>query len=393
VFFQLSRTLMKTLFIDSSSELESLCAELAHHPFVTVDTEFVRERTYYPQLALIQLGNPEIIACVDPLAIDDLSPLKTLMHDPRVTKVFHAASQDMEIFHLCFKQLPKPVFDSQLAASVLGLGDQVGYANLVKEIINVDLDKSQSRTDWIQRPLDPKQITYAEDDVRYLTQIYPIMLEQLSELNRLSWLDDDFASLTDEQRYIPQPDQMWKKVKGMKKLKGVQLSILQAVTGWREHQAIEQDIPRRRVIGDELLLDMAKLRPKTVEALAKLRGINGGLVNRHGKALINLIEQAQQRPREEWPKQPKFIRLDAAQDAIVDALSAIVKLCAAQHKINANNLVCRKELEKLVCGERDLPILQGWRLRHGGQLLLDFIDGDGTLRIDKMSLKFDTANT
>ena len=381
---------MQSLFIDQPEELERLCQQLAHSQFLSIDTEFVRERTYYPRLALIQIGNEDIAACIDPLAIDDLSPIKRLFQNRAITKVFHAASQDLEIFQQLFDELPQPLFDTQIAASVLGLGDQIGYANLVKEILDVELDKTQSRTDWLQRPLSTRQIKYAEDDVRYLTRIYPILLKRLDELDRRHWLDEDFAALTDPARYQPNPEQIWRKVKGVNRLKGVQLAILQALAAWREREAMERDIPRRRVIGDELLLDMARQRPKNIDALSKLRGISGGFVGRHGESVLALIQQAQQTPREQWPKLPKIVRLSAAEDAQVDALSAIIKLCAARYRINATNLTNRKELERLVTGERDLAILKGWRLHHGGTLLLEFLEGRSALRIVDKALTIET---
>ncbi len=378
---------MQSLFIDKPNELKQLCQQLQDSPFLSVDTEFVRERTYYPRLALIQIGNEEVAACIDPLAIDDLTPLKTLFQNPAITKVFHAASQDMEIFQFLFGELPTPAFDTQIAAAVLGIGEQVGYANLVKAVLDIDLDKSQTRTDWLQRPLAQKQIRYAEDDVRYLTQIYPKLMEQLTALDRLHWLDEDFQALTDIKRYLPNPDKIWRKVKGVNRLKGVQLAILQAVARWREEVAMDADRPRRRIIGDELLIDMARLKPANRAALSKLRGIAPSIVERHGERLVSLISKAQQLPREQWPSLPSYIRLDAAQEAQVDALNAIVKLCAAQYNINATNLVNRKELERLVSGERDLPVLQGWRRHHGGEQLLAFIEGNSSLQMADGALR------
>ncbi len=372
---------MQSLFIDTSDDLKQLCERLQDSPFLAVDTEFVRERTYYPRLALIQIGNEEVAACIDPLAIDDLTPIRQLFQNPAITKVFHAASQDMEIFLFLFNELPTPSFDTQIAAAVLGIGEQIGYANLVKEVLNVDLDKSQTRTDWLQRPLAAKQIRYAEDDVRYLTQMYPLIIKQLEQLDRLHWLDEDFNTLTDARRYRPDPDKIWRKVKGVNRLKGVQLAILQAVARWREELAMKLDRPRRRVIGDELLLDMARLKPNNLNALSKLRGISPSIVERHGETLLALITAAQQRPRDQWPALPSFVRLSAAQDAQVDALNAIVKLCASRYNINATNLVSRKELEKLVVGERDLPVLQGWRKHHGGEHLLAFLEGKSSLQV------------
>lgn len=372
---------MQSFYIDNAADLQTLCKKLETSHFLTVDTEFVRERTYYPQLALIQLGNHELSACIDPLAIDDLSPIKALFINESIPKVFHAASQDLEIFQLLFSALPTPIFDTQIVAAVLGLGDQIGYAKLAKEILNVDVDKTQTRTDWLRRPLSAQQIQYAEDDVRYLSQIYPILVQRLDDLGRTDWLKQDFQTLLDPKRYTPNPKTCWRKIKGINKLKGVQLAILQQLAAWRENLAIEKDQPRRRVIGDEHLLDMARLRPKNTEGLTKLRNININFVNRHNDALLACICQGEKMPRDQWPQLPAFTRLTQNQDAQIDALNAIVKLCAAKYKISATNLTSRKELEKLVQGERDLPILNGWRRHHGGQKLVEFLNGEKTLEL------------
>ncbi len=299
---------MKTRFITQTADLEQLCQQLSQSEFVTVDTEFVREQTYYPQLALIQIADQQTIACIDPLAIDDLTPLKQLFRNPAVTKVFHAAGQDMEIFYLIFGELPQPLFDTQIAATVLGQGEQIGYANLVKEILGVDLDKSHSRTNWLQRPLDPKQISYAEDDVRYLSQLYPLQLTALEAQGRSDWLRDDFASLGNPIRYQSNPDMAWRKIKGLNKLKGLQLAVLQQLSAWREQQAIDKDKPRRWIAPDVIMLDIAKLRPKDTTALGKIRGIPANLVQRNGDKLLQCVRNAETMPKDEWPSLPRLKR-------------------------------------------------------------------------------------
>lgn len=377
---------MTTYFVDNRQELAQLCAQLEGTPFVAVDTEFVRERTYYPQLALIQIGNGEVTACIDPLAIDDLTPLKTLFADPRTVKVFHAAGQDMEIFFHLFGELPKPVYDTQIAATLQGLGDQIGYAALVQEMLKVDLDKSHTRTDWLQRPLSDSQIRYAEDDVRYLAQLYPMQRQQLEQQGRLAWLDDDFALLGDPNRYRPNPGGAWLRIKGLNKLRGVQLAILQKLGAWREERAIEKDQPRRRIAADEILLDIARLRPRSLQALAKIREIPESLVNKQGEELLRCVTEAEALPKEAWPKLHLPERLSNAQEALVDALQAIMKLSAHEHQINITTLTSRKELEELVRGERDLPILQGWRRHHGGERLLEFMEGRSNLQAGSKGL-------
>lgn len=371
---------MTAAFVTSHHDLVQLCAQLEGSPFIAVDTEFVRERTYYPQLALIQVANSAVIACIDPLAIDDLTPLKKLLADTRTTKVFHAASQDMEVFYHLFGELPAPLYDTQIAATLQGLGDQIGYAALVQEMLGVELDKSHSRTDWLQRPLSDSQISYAEDDVRYLAQLYPMQRQQLLELGRLEWLDDDFNLMGDPCRYRPNPASAWLRIKGLNKLRGVQLAVLERLGVWREERAMEKDQPRRRIAADETLLDIAKLRPKSLQALAKLRDMPESLVNKQGEELLQCVRDAEALPKEAWPKLNLPERLNSEQEALVDALQAIMKLSAQQYQINITTLTSRKELEELVRGERELPVLQGWRLHHGGALLLEFLEGKSQLQ-------------
>ena len=377
---------MENRFIDSVTALAEVCRQFAVDAFVAVDTEFVRERTYYPALALIQLANAERVVCIDPLAIDDLSPLQALFADESVVKVFHAASQDMEIFYHRFGELPWPVFDTQIAAAVLGAGEQVGYAALVKQVLDIELDKSHSRTDWLQRPLDARQIRYAEDDVRYLARLYPRQREMLVAQGRLDWLAPDFAALCDSGRYAPDPAVAWKRIKSVNRLRGVQVAVLQSLAAWREQAAMRQDVPRRRVVSDELLLDMARLRPKSMSSIGKLRGISNGWVHRYGETVMALIGEAERLPKERWPVLPSFKRLTPEQEALTDALMSIVKLCAAEYQLSAASLAGRKELERLVRGERDLPVLQGWRRGHGGERLLRFLEGEWSLRVLREAL-------
>ncbi len=372
---------MTALFINQQESLCRLCEQLSDSEFIAVDTEFMRERTYYPQLALIQISNGEITACIDPLAIQDLGPFKVLLAAPNIIKVFHAAGQDMEVFYYLFGELPAPVYDTQVAATLQGLGDQIGYANLVQEMLGVELDKSHTRTDWLQRPLSDKQIRYAENDARYLAQIYPMQRQQLEEQGRLAWLDGDFRQISNPARFQPDLDTLWQRIKGSNKLKGVQLAILQKLAVWREQRAMERDIPRRRAAADNVLLDIARLRPKNLQALGRIRGIPESLINKHGKALLQCVVDAEHSDQGSWPKLSRPKRLNAEQDARVDALSAIIKLNAQRHQINVSTLTSRKDLENMVRGERDLPILQGWRLHHGGEQLVDFLEGRNLLHI------------
>ncbi len=236
---------MQEIYVDSPAGLDALCKQLQDSEWLALDTEFIREKTYYPRLCLFQVSNGDVAACVDPLRLDDLQPLLDVLYDGRILKILHAARQDLEIFLHDYQRLPMPIFDTQPAAALLGYGDQIGYANLVKLMLDVDLPKDQSRTDWMQRPLDPQQQRYALDDVIYLGRLYLHMRANLFDRERLQWLAADFAPLADPETYYPDPMLMWRRIKGRQPLRGRQLAVLQQLAAWREREARRRDLPRK----------------------------------------------------------------------------------------------------------------------------------------------------
>ena len=366
---------MTVQFIDTEAELAKFCQHISDTTWMTVDTEFLRERTYYAQLCLIQVATADSIACIDPLAIDDLSPLLELIYQPDIAIVFHAARQDLELFYALRGSLPPNVFDTQIAATVLGYGDQIGYGNLVKQCINIELDKAHSRTDWSKRPLDAGQIDYAADDVRYLRDVYHILLKELHEKNRLNWLDDDFASLTNSDTYEPDPAMMWKKIKGAGRLRGVQLAILQKLAEWREARAIESNRPRRWILKDEVMLDLAKLTPETTQKLSVIRGLESGTIQRHGKTLIDIVARAKAIPKTQWPTVKKPVFLTTQQDATVDAMVALLRKFCDEQAIAPAAVASRKDIERVVSGDPSVSLLHGWRNEIVGHHLQDFLAG------------------
>lgn len=366
---------MTVQYIDTEADLATFCQQIAGSSWITVDTEFLREKTYYPQLCLIQVANEDQIACIDPLAITNLTPLLDIIYNPEITIVFHAARQDLELFYMLRDDLPNNVFDTQIAATVLGYGEQIGYGNLVKQCLNVDLDKAHSRTDWTKRPLDPAQITYAADDVRYLRDVYKMLSQQLEDKKRTHWLDDDFSTLTNVDTYKPNPENIWRKVKGFGRLKGVQLAILKNVAAWREQRAIHSNRPRRWILKDDVLLDLAKLAPESVDKFSMIRGLESNTIKRYGEALLAEIKQAKSQDKDQWPVLKKTKPLSQQQNAIADALMALVRKFCDEHAISPVAVVSRKEVERMVSGEIDLPILQGWRNEIVGHHLKGFLDG------------------
>ncbi len=367
---------MNTVYIDTFEALELACEQFSDSEFICVDTEFHRETTYYPELALIQIGNEQQCVCIDPLALDSIEPVLALFRNENILKVFHAPGQDLEIFHNAYQMLPKPIFDTQIAASLLGYGEQIGYAALMKICLNADIDKSQTRTDWMKRPLSSKQIEYAAGDVIYLAQAFPQMRQQLQELRRLEWLKEDFAALSNAANFDVDIDNMWRKVKGVQRMHGVQLAILQALASWREQQAMQRNIPRRRMLPDDALLDIAKQQPANAQAIKSLRSLQKTrLQTSDSEALFAALQQGLALPKSQWPQLPKKYKLNAQQEAQVDALSAVLKLLSSKHNIHHSSIASRKQLEALIRGERDGEVLSGWRKIHAGQQLLDFING------------------
>ncbi|MEC9412555.1 MAG: ribonuclease D [Pseudomonadota bacterium] len=365
---------MTIQFVNTEAGLNTLCQQLADSEWLAVDTEFHREKTYFPQLCLIQVASNDVIACVDPLAISDLSPLMALFYSENITIVFHAARQDLELFFLMKNALPPKVFDTQLAATVLGYGDQIGYGNLVKQCLGVELDKGQARTDWRQRPLSEAQVDYAADDVRYLRQLYLQLVDELNRTGRVKWLSDDFAALTAKETYQEDPQQSWLRVKGAGRLKSQQLVILQELGAWREKRAIEVDLPRRWILKDDVMLDLARFSPTTVDAMKKIRGLEPRDIDRYGKILINVITAAKEIPKEQWPVLKRPTALSNQQEALIDALMALLRKSCDEQSITPSAVATRKDIESLVRGQ-DCALLHGWRYKIIGQTLQAFMHG------------------
>ena len=373
---------MTVLFVDQPGQLDELCAQLAGSQWLAIDTEFLREKTYYPQLCLIQVANESVIACVDPLALSNLDPLLDLFYHPDMTLVFHAARQDLELLYMLRGELPQKIFDTQLAATMLGYGDQTGYASMVKTLLDVDLDKAHSRTDWKQRPLSDAQLDYAAEDVRYLRDIYLIMLESLTKQARLTWLEEDFSALSSSETYQSDPAFIWRKIRGAGKLNGLQLAVLEKLAIWREQKAIQRNRPRRWIIKDEIMLDMARFMPTSMEKLSRIRGYEARDIQRDGAEVLQQIANAIETPEAEWPIMKKPIPLTNQQEALIDALMALLRKYSDECSVTPSAIASRKDIERLVRGEDDLPLQQGWRNEVVGHYLTDFLDGKLKLMAD-----------
>jgi ribonuclease D len=365
--------------IDSSEPLAELCARLAKSPFVTVDTEFMRENTFWPELCLIQIADAHEAAAIDPMAPGiDLKPLLDLMTDNEdVLKIFHAGSQDIEIIYNLTGKTPHPLFDTQIAAMALGQGEQVGYSNLVDSWLGITLDKGARFTDWARRPLDKRQIDYAIGDVTHLSTIFPKMLDKLRRLNRGGWLDQEMERLADPDNYAADPAQAWKRVKVVGR-KPELLGRLKALAAWRESEAKSKNLPRGRIVKDETLADIAAHPPKTQPDLAKVRGLSPTwAANDIGGRMMTALAASTPMPADEMPmRDDRKPGLGKEGALVADLLRLLLKIRAREINVAARLLARSDELELLAAGQRTgLAILEDWRFEQFGRDALELVEG------------------
>ncbi len=369
----------KVLWIDNNAALASFCSEARREPFIAVDTEFHRERTYFSKLALVQVALPGKIACIDPIAISDLNPLDELLLDRKVLKLMHSGRQDLEIFFDRTGKVPGPLFDTQIAAALLGMGEQTGYAALVEKLCGVPLSKHHARTDWMRRPLAPDVIAYAADDVRYLGQIYRILDTSLVDRGRRDWLEEEQALILAPATYEPDIDNAWLRVKGSNKLNGRSLPIVQSLARWRECVARETDRPRRWILSDETIINIARQRPRNMDALERMRGLEDHVRKKHGKKLLELVTEAAKAP---MVKVQKEERKKVSDGALVEALVAVLKIQARKNDISVEMLASKGDLNSAAAGDRELPLSRGWRKALAGDAIVAFLGGELELRTE-----------
>ena len=350
--------------IASSADLASFCRDLEGAPYITVDTEFMRENTFWPILCLVQVAGPDQAAAIDGLAEGlDMAPLIALFDDPKVLKVFHAARQDLEIFYHMNGRLPAPVFDSQVAAMVCGFGESVGYQTLASKLANAQVDKGSRFTDWTIRPLSDRQIDYALSDVTHLRTIYEKLAGKMEKNGRTEWLDDEMATLTASKTYAMQPEEAYRRIKTRSTDRRF-LAILREVAGWREKEAQRRDMPRNRILRDEALLEIAHHAPKSPADLARTRGLGKNLAEgQQGAALIAAVEKGSQVPDADRPLPVERVHAPRGVGPVVEILKVLLKMKCDDLEVAQKLVASSADLERLATdGDRaDVPALHGWR--------------------------------
>ncbi len=363
------------LFISTYDELVSFCERAASSKVLAVDTEFLRERTYRPKLCLIQLAtSADDIVAVDPLAISDLTPLAELFKNPSITKILHACSQDLEVIDGAMGCVPSPMFDTQVAASFLGHRMQMGYGALVEAYTGVHLAKAESLTDWSRRPLDPEQLTYAEDDVRYLPGIYEQMVEELTKADRLQIVLPEMQALLDPSHYRHDPMDAYKHLKRATSLTRKQLAVGREACAWRERVAAKRNIPRKWVLSDEVMLEVCKRAPKDVDRLFKIRGTEQ-LSRRDAEALVFAVNRGTACPTAEMPSLPKRSRPTPEQESVLDLMYAMLRIVSEKSGVATQLIATRDDLLDFVNGSEKAALAQGWRYQLAGAQLERLLNG------------------
>jgi ribonuclease D len=371
--------------IRTGQELAAICRTLAEAEFVAVDTEFMREATYWPKLCLLQIAGPHAQAVVDPLSPDiDLTPFFDLMRDPKVVKVFHAARQDIEIIWNMAGIIPLPIFDTQIAAMVCGFGDAASYGALVKRLLRKNLDKSSRFTDWSRRPLSDKQLHYALGDVTHLRGIYLKLKERLEEEGRGSWVDEEMALLINPKTYATTPEDAWRRLK-MRVRTPTDLAVLMEVAAWRERASQTQNVPRSRIIKDDAIYDVASQTPTTVEALSALRTVHDGFArSARGRELIEAVKRGLARPAAEIPKLEIAEPLPPTAAAVADLLRVLLKSVSARSDVAAKLIATSDDLDRIALDDKaDVPALKGWRRELFGADALALKSGEMALAVER----------
>lgn len=376
------------LYLETPESVRSFCRRLRDTRRVALDTEFVGEDSFVARLELIQVAAEDLAAIIDVPAVGSLECFAEMLCDRRIEKVVHAGQQDLELFHIHAGEVPVPIFDTQVAAAMVGYGTQVGYAQLVQRVVGTKLAKSHTLTNWTRRPLTSDQIAYALEDVRFLLPVYEHLYQRLRSLGRLDWVKEEFVRLETRPRdQARDPRERYRRIRGWDSLAPKAAAVLRELAAWREAEARRRNVPRNRIVRDEVLLELARHVPRTMAALGSTRGLHPSEVDRNGPVLLEIIRSAVALPPGEWPEIPRARRVRPESVGMVDLLQAVLKARAREVEIAPSLLASASDLEALVETEQgrdrlDLPILQGWRRRLAGDLLLGVLEGRSTVRVD-----------
>ncbi len=376
------------MLIDTDDELAAFAKRCQASSYMAIDTEFLREKTYFARLCLLQIAIEGEIAIIDPFPIKNLKVLVEPLVNPDIVKIFHACSQDMEILHHDLGIVPSPVFDTQVAASIQGKFQQASYASLVSSYCSVTLQKKDSFTDWSRRPLRPSQVDYAADDVRYLPKIWRKMTADLKKENRLNWLDAAFSEITDPAKYEIDPRERFRKLRRVNQLSPRQMAAAREFAAWREERAMKRDIPRKWICSDEQIVEACRREARSIDELYMVRGLRDSLRNDDARKVVAAIKRGLECPEEDLPSFGNRNRNEANVDVVVDLMGAIVHLRAKENHIAVQTLAPHTELVKLARGQRkDCTLLKGWRKKVVGDELVALTEGKYLLGLDGGSLK------
>ena len=364
------------IIVTNAAELKSAVSSLSTASVLAIDTEFMREKTYYPKLCLLQIACEDELFIIDPLPHNlDLRPLAKLWSDEKIVKVFHAGTQDLKILYDACGASPRPYFDTQDAATLIGQPEQIGYGSLVERLLGVKLANSDSFTDWAKRPLSKDQLAYAAEDVSYLLKLYPIVVAELESLGRESWLDEEFSRRSSSKTLTLDPQVQYRRLKRVASLKPHQLAIAREVAAWREHEAMRRDIPKRWLLSDEAVLEISRRAPTSIQALGNLRGITAQLKRSLGDILA-AVEKGKNCPQDQWPKLPERPRLNGDDSAALELMAAIVRKRSSENRLSSSVLASRAVLEEYLANRNDdCALMQGWRKQIIGDELKQLLEG------------------